>query len=343
MAGEDWLGVEFRHLAALEAIAREGSFSRAATTLGYTQSAVSSQLATLERLVGARLVERPPGLRQVGLTESGEALLSHARAVHAALEVARAELASRREEACVKIGFFDGIAEAFLPAIVRAAAAEVPEVVFCPREARTTSDLLDRVAEGKLDLALVALPVRRAGIRTQLVLRDPYDLLLPPEHELASDPGPVSLCALRGLRLVLYGTDDQDRVRGPCSARRHSRRRRSSSSTLPRSEHLFAPASRPGSYRASSRRLATTFRAGRSTRHSRPASSPWRTRRSASLRPVRSFSSRPCERWRPSARSPRLGSPLSAPADRSSRPTHRRTRSVHGSCAKDLRKRDGCP
>ena len=213
VAGEDWLGVEFRHLAALEAIAREGSFSRAATTLGYTQSAVSSQLATLERLVGARLVERPPGLRQVGLTESGEALLSHARAVHAALEVARAELASRREEACVKIGFFDGIAEAFLPAIVRAAAAEVPEVVFCPREARTTSDLLDRVAEGKLDLALVALPVRRAGIRTQLVLRDPYDLLLPPEHELASDPGPVSLCALRGLRLVLYGTDDQDRVR----------------------------------------------------------------------------------------------------------------------------------
>ena len=211
MAGEDWLGVEFRHLAALEAIAREGSFSRAATALGYTQSAVSSQLATLERLVGARLVERPPGLRRVSLTESGEALLAHAQAVHAALAEARAELTSRREEACVKIGFFDGIGEAFLPAIVRAAAAEVPELVFSPREARTTAGLLDEVAEGRLDLAFVALPVRREGIRTELVLRDPYDLLLPPGHELAAETGPVDLAALRGLTLVVYGADDQGR------------------------------------------------------------------------------------------------------------------------------------
>ena len=211
MAGEDWLGVEFRHLAALEAIAREGSFSRAASTLGYTQSAISSQLATLERLVGARLVERPPGLRSVRLTESGEALLAHAQAIHATLAEARRELAAYRQGSCVKIGFFDGIGEAFLPALVRTASAEIPELAFSPREARTTADLLDLVAAHELDLALVALPVRRPGIRTQLVLRDPYDLLLPPEHELAADGGPVPVGALAGLSLVVYGADDQGR------------------------------------------------------------------------------------------------------------------------------------
>lgn len=211
MAGEDWFGVEFRHLAALEAIAREGSFSRAASTLGYTQSAVSSQLATLERLVGARLVERPPELRRVRLTESGAALLAHAQAIQTTLAEARDELAAYRKGSCVKIGFFDGVAEAFLPALVRAASAEIPELAFSPREARTTADLLDLVAARKLDLALVALPVRRQGIRTQLVLRDPYDLLVPPNHELASERGPVELRALAGLSLVVYGADDQGR------------------------------------------------------------------------------------------------------------------------------------
>ena len=92
MEPDRWLGVELRHLAALEAVAREHSFGRAATALGYTQSAISQQIATLERSVGERLIERPGGSRPVALTEAGELLLGHAAAIVARLKAAQADL-----------------------------------------------------------------------------------------------------------------------------------------------------------------------------------------------------------------------------------------------------------
>ena len=89
---DHWLGVELRHLAALEAVDAEGSFGRAAIKLGYTQSAISQQIATLERIVGERLVERPGGPRPVALTEAGRMLLRHAKAIMARLQAAQADL-----------------------------------------------------------------------------------------------------------------------------------------------------------------------------------------------------------------------------------------------------------
>src|ERR671937_348312 len=87
MEADRWAGLELRHLLALDAVAREGSFGRAAVALGYTQSAISQQIAALERIVGERLVERPGGPRPVSLTDAGELLLRHADAI-----VARGEL-----------------------------------------------------------------------------------------------------------------------------------------------------------------------------------------------------------------------------------------------------------
>ena len=94
MEPDRWLGVEVRHFAALEAVAREGSFGRAAESLGYTQSAISQQIQTLERLVGERLLERPGGPRAVSLTEAGRLLLRHAEAIVARLHAAQADMAA---------------------------------------------------------------------------------------------------------------------------------------------------------------------------------------------------------------------------------------------------------
>ena len=83
MEADRWLGIELRHFLALEAVAREGSFGKAALKLGYTQSAVSQQIAALERIVGQRLIERPGGPKPVSLTEAGTLLLRHANAITA--------------------------------------------------------------------------------------------------------------------------------------------------------------------------------------------------------------------------------------------------------------------
>lgn len=94
MAGEWWSGIELRHLAALDAVAREGSFRRAAVRLGYVQSAISHQIAALESLTGKRLIERSRGTRPLALTEAGEILLAHADAVIARVRAAQADLAA---------------------------------------------------------------------------------------------------------------------------------------------------------------------------------------------------------------------------------------------------------
>src|SRR5947208_15242455 len=93
------LGVELRHLLALQAIAEHGSFGRAARALGYTQSAISQQVATLERAVGEELIERPGGPRPVSLTEAGQLLLRHAEAIVARMNAAPADLAAFPEGA----------------------------------------------------------------------------------------------------------------------------------------------------------------------------------------------------------------------------------------------------
>src|SRR6187402_3128514 len=73
--------VELRHLAALDAVAVEGTFGRAAERLGYTQSAVSQQISALEKAIGGSVFDRPGGPRPVRLTALGKLVLSHAREI----------------------------------------------------------------------------------------------------------------------------------------------------------------------------------------------------------------------------------------------------------------------
>src|SRR3954467_9051098 len=184
---DNWLGVELRHLAALQAVAAEGSFGGAAVEPGYTQSAVSQQIATLERIVGERLIERPGGPRPVTLTEAGRLLLRHAESIIARLQAAQADLAALSSGAAgtLRVGTFQSVGKRVLPTVMRRFRESWPDVDIELRESHPDLELALSVERGELDLTFVQLPIDNAALETLELLRDPYVLLVPAASPLA--------------------------------------------------------------------------------------------------------------------------------------------------------------
>ena len=188
MEADRWLGLDLRHLVALKAIADEGSFGRAADRLGYTQSAVSQQIATLERVIGLRVIERPGGPRPISLTEAGRILLRHAEAIEARLLAAKADMDALEagDAGRLRVGTFQSVGARVLPALIRRFSDEHPQVEVVLRESADEHELLDIVERGELDLTFMTLPVGRGPFEEVELLRDPYVLVVPAGSPLAS-------------------------------------------------------------------------------------------------------------------------------------------------------------
>src|SRR5215210_3288682 len=119
---ERWVGLDLRHFDALEAIADTGSFHGAAARLGYTQSGISRQIASLERTVGRRLVNRPRAGTRLTLTEAGARLLTHASAIRARLAVAQADIATLSQRSELRVHAFPAAARTVMAPVLRALA-----------------------------------------------------------------------------------------------------------------------------------------------------------------------------------------------------------------------------
>jgi DNA-binding transcriptional LysR family regulator len=204
MGSDGWLGVELRHLAALQAVAEEGSFGRAADRLGYTQSAVSQQVAALERIVGQRLVERPGGPRPVSLTEAGDLLLRHAAGIVARLQAAQADLAAFAEGSAgtLRVGTYQSVGARVLPGLLREFRESWPKVAIQLTESADDGHLLDLVERGELDLCFVMLPVGEGPFETLELMRDPHVLVLPADSPLARRRRHPTLREVAGLPLI---------------------------------------------------------------------------------------------------------------------------------------------
>ena len=187
MGTDSWLGVEIRHFAALQAVAETGSFGRAAEKLGYTQSAISQQIAALERIVGEKLLERPGGPRPVSLTEAGHLLLRHAESIVARLDAAQADLHALRagEAGVLRVGTFQSVGARLLPEIMRRFTESWPQIGITLEERDSDAELAELVERGELDVAFVLPPFGDAPLETIELLRDPYVLIVAKGSPLA--------------------------------------------------------------------------------------------------------------------------------------------------------------
>ncbi|MFN2466635.1 MAG: LysR family transcriptional regulator [Gaiellaceae bacterium] len=204
MHADHWHGLELRHLVALKAIDSEGSFGRAATRLGYTQSAISQQIATLERIVGTRLLERPGGPRAVSLTEAGRRLLRHADGITARLQAAQADLAALAEGVAgpLRIGTYQSVGARILPTLLRRFTGEWPQVEIELQESADDTELLALVESGALDLTFTMLPIQPGPFESAELMRDPYVLVVPADSPLARRERPPTPRELAELPLI---------------------------------------------------------------------------------------------------------------------------------------------
>jgi DNA-binding transcriptional LysR family regulator len=195
--------LDLRRMRILREVARHGSFSAAAAALGYTQPAISRQVATLEAETGALLVRRVP--QGAVLTDAGRLLVERAEEILASLETTEAQLKALAglEGGRLRLASFASAASSIVPPAIASFRQRYPAVELTVAMA-DPHESLPRLRTGELDLALSHDPLdeleaaaggtngdehgRRAGIELVHLFDDPMYVAMPRGHPLASEP-----------------------------------------------------------------------------------------------------------------------------------------------------------
>ncbi len=175
--------MDVRQLSALVAIADHRGFSAAARALHTVQSNISSHVARLERELGVTLVDRASAT----LTPEGEAVVERARRIQTELEALVSDVAAVHSEVAgtTRIGVIGTTARWLVPPLLEAMAAAYPAVQIVVVDATTTS-LLPQVANGRLDLGVIALPAADPDVDTEPLFDEDLVVVAPAGHALAA-------------------------------------------------------------------------------------------------------------------------------------------------------------
>ncbi|WP_040494332.1 LysR family transcriptional regulator [Ilumatobacter nonamiensis] len=173
-----------RHLAALVAVADHGTFARAAQALGFTQSAVSQQIAQLERAAGVALFDRPKGPRPAEFTSTGQIVLEWARRSLARVDQmdAQLDLLRRGRSGQLIVGTFQSASAELLPNILGAMRDHVPDVDVQLDETDDLDALMREVLQDEIDLAFTIDADDDPRIEIDLLGYDPFVVLAPAER-----------------------------------------------------------------------------------------------------------------------------------------------------------------
>ncbi len=166
-------------------VAEELHFGRAAARLNMTQPPLSRQIQVLEHIIDAPLLERTS--RSVRLTPAGRSFLPEARRIlklaESASQVARRIALGKTGS--LKIGYTAAAAYGYLPELLAACRARLPEVDFSLKE-MVSGDQLEALASGQIDAGLLRPPIARPELATKRVLAEPLLAAIPRKHPLAS-------------------------------------------------------------------------------------------------------------------------------------------------------------
>lgn len=188
-----------KNLRYFKALARHRHFGRAADACAISQPALSVQIRELEETLGAKLVER--GSRRVTLTALGQVMAARAdvilKGVDELLDTARA--ANDPFAGSLRLGVIPTVAPYMLPAIIKNVTRHYPALEFRPREA-VTRKLLEDVLDGRLDAAILALPVFEPSLKSIILLEEEFVLVRP--RAQAGRPVPDAR-KLREMKLLL--------------------------------------------------------------------------------------------------------------------------------------------
>src|ERR1700734_3968854 len=192
--------ITLRQLRYFDALARHSHFGHAAAACAISQPALSMQIKELEEILGAVLIER--GARQVRLTKFGEQAALRVRDILRSVDelgdfarASRDRLAGR-----LRIGMIPTIAPYLLPTVIGNLTRRHPELDIHVREA-LTSKLIEELAEGRLDTAIVALPVSEPSLTEVALFAENFLLVRPGED--AGKPVPRGKTLLEKRLLLL--------------------------------------------------------------------------------------------------------------------------------------------
>lgn len=193
--------MNLRDLQYLVALAEHRHFGRAAAASFVSQPTLSTQIRKLEEELGVVLVERAP--RKVMLTPAGEEMVARARRVLA--EVEQMKEAARRtqdpEAGSIRLGIFPTLGPYLLPHAMPRLRRRFPRLELLLVEEKTPV-LLERLQQGRLDAALLALPLHDERLHVEPLFEEPFVLAVPAGHRLA-DASSISMDGLADERLLL--------------------------------------------------------------------------------------------------------------------------------------------
>lgn len=201
--------MDLRQLQALVAVAEQGTFSAAADALATVQSNVSAHIARLEKELGATLVDRSAGR----LTEEGQAVVDRARRIEAELDAITADVASMRSDVTgrVRVGIIGTTARWLVPQLLDEMGTRHPGVAMEIVDATSTS-LEPQLVNGRLDLAVVNLPLPAPELTTSPLFDEDLLLFVPTDSAFAAGEATVDVERLADIELLLppRGTSFRD-------------------------------------------------------------------------------------------------------------------------------------